>query len=309
VTASERLLGVLITYRRPRELAVALQRLAGQRRPLDLLIVVDNSPTRHGERLVERYRAGGHPAGYIAAPENLGPAGAVALAMSRLLETAADHDWIVLLDDGEPPQGDGQLAELLEFAVRMRLEDPGVAAVGLVGARFDWRRGRLERVPDLELAGPVAVDYIGSGQLPLYRVAAVRAVGPFEAKLFFGFEELEYGLRLRANGWSLYADGDRWRERRAALGRLERQGRPSRRLAQPTWRRYYSLRNLIWILLAAGRRGAALRVTLLAGLAKPLANLPRHPASSLRHLRLSWRACRDGWGRRLGRTIDPGVFL
>jgi hypothetical protein len=305
-SAGGRLLGVLVTFRRPRELAFMLQRLAEQQRPQDLLLVVDNSPTPEAERLVDRHRARGLLAEYVPAPENLGPAGAVALAMRRLLETADDDDWIILLDDGDPPEP-GQLTELLEFADRMRRQDPRLGAVGGVGAWFDWRRGRIVRIPDQRLDGPVRVDYIGSGQLPLYRVRAVRAVGPFKAELFFGFEELEYGLRLRAAGWSLYVDGDRWREGRGIVGRLDVTGKPSARLPEPTWRHYYGLRNLIHILLAARRRGAAIRVTLLVGLAKPLVNAPRHPGRTVRRLLLNWRACRDGWRGRLGRTVEPNV--
>jgi glycosyltransferase involved in cell wall biosynthesis len=307
VSPGDRLLGVLVTFRRPRELEVMLDRLADQRRPLDLLTVVDNSPTPEAERLVERYRAAGHEAVYLPAPDNLGPAGAVALAMRRLASSAADDDWIVLLDDDNPTEGPEQLAELLDFARRMRHRDPRLGAVGLVGARFDWRRGRLLRIRDQELSGPVPVDYIGSGQFPFYRVPAVRAVGPFKAELFFGFEELEYGLRLRRSGWSLYVDGERLRGLRLRAGRLGLSGAPSRRLAPLTWRRYYGLRNLINILVAAGRRDAAIRVTLLVGLAKPLLNVPRDPRGSWRYLRLNWRACRDGWRGRLGRTVEPQV--
>jgi glycosyltransferase involved in cell wall biosynthesis len=307
VSPGDRLLGVLVTYRRPRELEVMLDRLADQRRPLDLLTVVDNSPTPEAERLVDRYRLAGHEAVYLPAPGNLGPAGAVALAMGRLLDSAADDDWVVLLDDDNPSESPEQLAELLDFARRMRRRDPRLGAVGLVGARFDWRRGRLVRIRDQELSGPVPVDYIGSGQFPLYRVPAVRAVGPFKAELFFGFEELEYGLRLRRSGWSLYVEGERLREQRLRAGRLGLSGAPSRRLAPLTWRRYYGLRNLIHILLASGRPSAAIRVTLLVGLAKPLLNAPRDPRGSWRHLRLNWRACRDGWRGRLGRTVEPQV--
>jgi glycosyltransferase involved in cell wall biosynthesis len=303
----DRLLGVLITFRRPRELEVMLHRLADQERPLDLLTVIDNSPTPDTERLVEHYRAAGHEAVYLPAPDNLGPAGAVALAMRRLLATASDDDWVVLLDDDNPTEGPEQLGELLDFARRMRCDDPRLGAIGLVGARFDWRRGQLIRIRDEELTGPVPVDYIGSGQFPFYSARAVRAVGPFKAELFFGFEELEYGLRLRGSGWSLYVDGERLRARRVRWGRLGVSGAPSRRLAALTWRRYYGLRNLIHILLASGRHDAAIRVTLVVGLAKPLLNLPRDPRRSLQYLRLNWRACRDGWGGRLGRTIEPEV--
>jgi glycosyltransferase involved in cell wall biosynthesis len=304
--AGGRLLGILITFRRPRELGLMLQRLADSERPVDRLVVVDNSPTADAELLVERYRGRGRTAEYVAAPENLGPAGAVALAMGRLLEAAADDDWIVLFDDGEPPDTE-ELAEMWAFALRMRSEDPRLGAVGGVGATFDCARGRVKRVPDHRLDGPVPVDYIGSGQLPLYRVPAVRAVGVFKPELFFGFEELEYGLRLRAAGWSLYVDGDRWRAGRQLLGRLDVAGGPTVGLAETTWRDYYRLRNLIAILLGAGRRRAAARVSLLVGLGKPLANAPRQPGRSLRRLRLNWRACRDGWAGRLGRTVEPEV--
>jgi hypothetical protein len=129
----------------------------------------------------------------------------------------------------------------------------------------------------------------------------------FRPELFFGFEELEYGLRLRAAGWSLYVDGDRWRAGRIMLGRLDVGGGPSVGLARTTWRDYYRLRNLIAILLGAGRRRAALRVSLLVGLGKPLANAPRQPGRALARLRLYWRACRDGWTGTLGRTIEPEV--
>jgi hypothetical protein len=304
VTAGGRLLGILITFRRPRELAVMLERLAGSERPVDRLVVVDNSPTADAGLLVDRYRAGGRAADYVAAAENLGPAGAVALAMGRLLEAAGDDDWIVLFDDGEPP-GTEELAEMWDFAGRMRAADPRLGAVGGVGATFDWARGRVGRVPDHRLHGPVPVDYIGSGQLPLYRVRAVRQVGVFKPELFFGFEELEYGLRLRAAGWSLYVDGDRWRAGRRLLGRLEVAGRPAVGFAGTTWRDYYRLRNLIVILLGAGRRGAAVRVSLLVGLLKPLVNAPRQPGRSVARLRLNGRAIRDGWAGRLGRTVEP----
>ena len=302
--AGGRLRGILITFRGPRELALMLQRLADSERPVDRLVVVDNSPTADAGQLVERYRGRGRAAEYVAAAENLGPAGAVALAMGRLLPDAADDDWVVLFDDGEPP-GTEELAEMHDFALRMRAEDPRLGAVGGVGATFDWARGRVVRVPDHRLDGPVPVDYIGSGQLPLYRVRAIRAVGVFRPELFFGFEELEYGLRLRAGGWSLYVDGDRWRAGRRLLGRLDVAGRPTVGLAETTWRDYYRLRNLVAILLGAGRRRVAVRVSLLVGRAKPLVNAPRQPGRSLRRLRLNWRAVRDGWAGRLGRPVDP----
>ena len=162
----------------------------------------------------------------------------------------------------------------------------------------------MVRVGDEELRGAVDVDCIAGNQFPVYSVAAVRAVGPFRSDLFFGFEELEFGLRLHDAGYALYCHGTTWYDRRAAYGRLGAQLAPSRSLSELTWRRYYALRNLICILRDCGSTRAALRVTLVTGVVKPLAN-PRDLRHALRHLHQNLRACRDAWTRRMGRTMEP----
>jgi hypothetical protein len=81
--------------------------------------------------------------------------------------------------------------------------------------------------------------------------------------------------------------------------------RPGRALGETNWRQYYTLRNAIYLLRNLGHRGAALRVSLIPGLGKPIANLPRSPRLAVQHLRLNWRAVRDGWGDRMGRTVEP----
>ena len=250
-------------------------------------------------------RSGAPGAEYVAAPENLGPAGGIALGMARLLERAGDDDWIVTLDDDDPPGDPGAFADLLALAIETSERDRSTAAVGLSGVRFDRRRGRVVRVPDDELHDAVAVDSIAGNQCPCYAVRAIRAVGTMRTDLFFGHEELELGLRLGDAGYSLYGHGARWHDKRVALGRLDMDLVPSRSLGDPTWRRYYSLRNLVRILRERGTAGSALRVTVVAGIGKPLANLVREPRLALAHLRLNVRACRDGWTGRMGRTVEP----
>lgn len=281
---------------------VSLTAIAEQTRQLDSLVVVDNSPTAENEHVVRGHVPGAH---YIPTPENLGPAGGIAAGMRRVLGDAGDRDWIMTLDDDDPPADAGVVAMLTEFAVESGARDPTTGGVGLSGTRFDRRMGRIVRVPDAELQGAVPVDCIAGNQCPLYAVAAVRAVGPLRPELFFGLEELEYGLRLRDAGYSLYGHGPTWYEGRMRGGRLGARPEPARSLAEPTWRRYYSLRNLVWILRETGRTRAALRITFVNGLAKPVANLPVQPRAALRHLRLNLAACRDAWTNRMGRTIEP----
>jgi GT2 family glycosyltransferase len=300
-----KLFGVLVTFRRPAALSVMLRSLAEQDRPLDQLVVVDNHPIPETRAIVGAFPEQGHAVEYLPASENLGPGGAVAAGMERILQIAEDLDWIVVLDDGDPPYSAAALGELLRFGEAMLARDPMTGAVGVVGTRFDWKRGVTIRPRDEDLTGPVPVDAIGGNSLPLFLVRAIRDVGSFSRDVFFGFEELEHGLRLRKAGYSVYADGLRWRERRAEEGRLGLDARPSRSLSPLTWRRYYSLRNAIYILRSHGRMGSALRVTLVRGLGKPLANLPLSPGQAVRQLRLNLKACRDAWTGRMGRRVEP----
>jgi Glycosyl transferase family 2 len=210
---------------------VTLRRIAEQSQPLAGLVVVDNDPSPSTRAVVEAHAEGLGRLEYVASPENLGPAGGLAVGMERVLDRTRPKDWIVLLDDGDPPQWTTMLGELLAFGQAMRAADRHTAGVGLIGARFDWASGRLVRPADGELDGPVAIDYIGGGQFPLYLAEAVRRVGPFSAPLFFGCDDLEYGLRLRRAGYSLYAPGGAVAAAAPQVGPHRHGGAPRRGLA------------------------------------------------------------------------------
>ncbi|MGH2572290.1 MAG: glycosyltransferase family 2 protein [Actinomycetota bacterium] len=300
---TSRLHGVLITYRRPQQLVRTLDWLAGQDRRLDSLVVVDNASGAEGRGAIERFRRLGHAVRYLPAPENLGPAGGRALGMRHLLPTVQDEDWLVMLDDDIRPYPPSTLGDLERFAGDMLSHDPKTGGVGLRGVRFDWRRARSVRVPDEELNGAVSVDYHPTGHSPFYLVRAVRDVGAFHAPLFIGLTELEFGLRLRRAGYSLYAPSQTVRQSR--LVRLGQDVRPSRRVEEPDWRKYYSLRNLVYILRMNGHPLRALKVTLVRGLGKPAANLFLSPSGAVRYLRMSVRACWDAWAGNMGRTVEP----
>ncbi|QNN52118.1 glycosyltransferase [Nocardioides mesophilus] len=300
--------GVLVTFRRPLDLADSLQRIGSQTRPLDTLLVVDNAAEVETERLVSQHP---HVAGevrYLAAPDNLGPAGGLALGVESVLDAAADEDWVMFLDDDDPPRTDHVFADVTTFADEMLDHHSGgpggVGGVGLVGGRFDTRRGLGTRLPDPELEGPVQVSYIGGGQFPCYRVGAVRSAGGPSAPLFFGFDDLEFGLRLASAGYPLFVSGQLWLEERRVRGRLGLTQAPARELGAPGWRDYYATRNLIWILRRRSALGAA-RVVLRRVLVKPIINLPRHPRYAAAHLRLGVRAAFDGYAGRLGRRVEP----
>jgi glycosyltransferase involved in cell wall biosynthesis len=297
-----KLIGVLPTYRRQHLIADAVERIRRQTRPPDHVVVVDNEGSAETEAIV---RGLGADVEYLGMAENMGFAGGVAAGMRRVLEFAGDDDWIVIVDDDDPPRFDDALERLERLAEECTARDPRTAAVGISGGWFDWRRGRMRRVPDAELVGAVPVDHVAGNCLPCFRVAAVRAVGPFCDEIFFGLSELEFGLRLWRAGYTLYGHGEMWLASRTATGRLNRVLRPDRGLAELNWRRYYTTRNLIFILRRFDHTWTAVRVTFVPSLAKPFANLFVHPRDAARHLGLSLRAVRDGWTGRMGRRVEP----
>ena len=309
IESEPRLHGVLVTFRRPHWVARTLASLADQERRLDRLVIVDNANDPDTESIVREYAAAADHLEYLAMAENLGFTGGVEAGMRHTVSGADDGDWIVVLDDDDPPRGQNILRELETFGAEMTDRDPLTACVGVGGGRFDWRRGRIRRVADAELHGAIPLDYVGGNQFGFYRVAVVRLVGPFNGQLFFGLSEVEYGLRLRRAGYSLYGNGELWHVARSQAGRLDADDdSPSLRLSAFRWKRYYTLRNMIYLLRVFNHAGTALKVTLIRGFGKPLANLIVSPANALTHLRMNARACRDGWTNRMGRTVEPDAI-
>lgn len=299
-TARGAVWGIVVTYYRPAALKEMVTRLSEQTQPPDHLIVVDNGSDRESRLIAER--AG---ASYIDAGGNLGPAGAVALGMEHVLAEASDDDWIALFDDDDPPRNADLLEQLQAFGESCLLHHPRTAAVGLTGSRYNRRTGVFVRVPDEELQGRIPVDYIGGGQFPLYSCRAVREVGVFDGDFFFGFEEGEYGLRLRRHGYRLFAEGGLWRAERQFHGRMNlAKGSLRAHPQKAAWRRYYSVRNATVLAKRYGHPLTPGLVAIAGGLrgAVALARVGR-PA---REVVMPIRGALHGLTGKTGKVVDPG---
>jgi glycosyltransferase involved in cell wall biosynthesis len=305
-----RLLGVMVTYQRPGALDDHLGRLARQTRRLDRIVVVDNDASGADEvaDLVARHQSAA-TAGveHQRTETNLGPAGGIARGMEWAVARAGDDDWIVVLDDDDPPATDDVVADVLSVAA---CAGDDVGAVGIVGSTFDRRTGRLRRFTDRELREHrdlIDVDYLGSNQFPMYRVAAVRAAGVFDPSLFWGYDDLDYGLRLRRAGYRLVISGELALRARARYGRLE--GDDPLTTSTPSvagsWRRYYTTRNLVHILRKHGLDPVARRRATVAAIAPPLRAATRDPRAALVQLGFGARGLVDGWAERMGARVAP----
>jgi len=293
--------GVLVTFGRPDSLATILEDLAHA--GLDSLTVVDNAPSSASARIVAD-AAARFDVTYVPMTENTGPAGGIAEGMTRVLAVANDDDWIVTLDDDGLAGSRETPCLLRDFGEQLLRRGVAVGAVGLVGARFDKRSGRLVRPRDEELVGAVPLDYIAGGQLLTIRVAAARRVGIFDASLFFAFDDLDYCLRLARDGYSVFADGSAWLDERRRHGRTGSSvARASRRIS--AWRRYYSVRNRVVIMQRFASRPRAAIITAGELFGRPIADLVRRQRGWWELTIATWRGCVDAWIGRLGRRMEP----
>jgi rhamnopyranosyl-N-acetylglucosaminyl-diphospho-decaprenol beta-1,3/1,4-galactofuranosyltransferase len=301
--------GVLVTYRRPDLLRVALERLSAQRPPLDRLVVVDNDPLRSGRDVVEPFLGGAVE--YLPTGSNSGPAGGRAAGIDVVLVGAEAQTWIAVFDDDDPVPADDLVARVRAFGERCVHMDPTTAGVGLHGGTLDLRIGRLRSVTLPAPADMARVDYLSGGWFSMYRAGVLRETGSFYPPLFYGLEELELGLRLRRAGYRLFVSGELHTELAPVLGHAADMTRPSFGLGAPDRDRYYDLRNMAFILRRYGYRRALLSMAVVVGVLKPLLNLPAHPRDAATHLRLGLRAIADGMRGRLGPAPDeaPGAVL
>lgn len=226
---------IVVTFRRAASLRQVLRSLAGQTHPPSLTVVADNDPDRSAEQVVHSLLAE-WPGSLVYTPvgANLGPAGGWAHA-AAIAQDQQEHrgEWLLVLDDDDP-LGSPKLAEAMLAGAAA--SGGNLAALGLRGAHWRPVRARLQRCNPPEGAKS-SVDYLAGGGAPFYAWAAIDEVGFFHAPLFFGFEDLEMGLRLREAGWDV---------RVCPLPSLHEVADTATK--RSAWREYYKTRALIWIL-------------------------------------------------------------
>lgn len=287
---------VVVTYQRPDDLRVLMTRLAEQTVVPSHLVVVDNDADEECRRIVESAPLA---ASYVTVHDNLGPAGGLRLGIRRALADGFSG-WVLLLDDDNPPIRPDDIERV------RRLRGPGVGGVGLTGARFDRRTGTMRRFADAELSGVLDVDYIPGNHLPMYSTDALAEVGGPSPRLFFGYEELELGLRVIGAGWRLVVDGDEFLALRKRFGTTERDPiRPESIRRESPWRRFYSVRNMLLVLAEHGSRTAMVRSSARALLGS-LRRVARRDPGSVGLLWSTIVGLAHGWSGRSGRTLEPG---
>lgn len=200
-----RVFAVVVTHRRPDELATSLDVLTTQSRLPDHLIVVDNAPDDRVRDLVAGQPI---PTTYLASRRNLGGAGGFALGILHALALGAD--WVWLADDDGHPADTHVLATLLACADKHGLAEVSPMVCNLDDAArlaFPLRRGLVwrRRVRELRSRNGQADQDLLSGIASLFNGAlfaasTFEAIGVPDLRLFVRGDEVEMHRRLVRSG-------------------------------------------------------------------------------------------------------------
>jgi rhamnopyranosyl-N-acetylglucosaminyl-diphospho-decaprenol beta-1,3/1,4-galactofuranosyltransferase len=253
----ERVCAVVVTHRRPDELAKSLDAVTSQIRPPDHLIVVDND---HDDRVRDLVAGQPVPTTYLGSRRNLGGAGGFALGMLHALSIGAD--WIWLADDDGRPADPDVLATLLACAARHGLAEVSPMVCNLDDPErlaFPLRRGLVWRrlVSELQVDGTDLLPGIASlFNGALFRATTVEAVGVPDLRLFVRGDEVELHRRLVRSGLpfgtclqAVYLHPCGTDEFKPILG-----GRMHTQYPDNATKRFYTYRNRGYVLSQPGLR-------------------------------------------------------
>ncbi len=206
---SDRLAAVLLNYRTPTETLRAIESLLGSDRPIDEIIVVDNDATTSCP--VELTHLAGRFT-YLATGSNLGFSGGVNAGIRVALRRGARSVLIVNSDVVVMPDTISHLENALDRHTDAGIAGPVVvpasdpSRVASLGIRYELTTGRMRHravganIAQIRSDECDVVDGV-AGCLMLIKRSVLDAVGLFDERFFYSFEDLDLCLRARRAGY------------------------------------------------------------------------------------------------------------
>jgi len=204
---SESIFAVVVTHRRPDELAKSLDVLSTQTRLPDHLIVVDNDffDGAGSGRVRELVDSQPIPTTYLGSHRIVGGAGGFALGILHALAQGAD--WVWLADDDGRPQDTRVLGTLMACAEKYGLAEVSPMVCNMDDPErlaFPLRRGLVWRRRASELRTEEGQDLLrGIASLfngALFRASTYESIGVPDMRLFIRGDEVEVHRRLVRSG-------------------------------------------------------------------------------------------------------------
>ncbi|SFB60016.1 glycosyltransferase [Algoriphagus aquimarinus] len=288
--------GFIITYNRPETLVQTIQEIFNQTYQPELLWIIDNSENLETDHVIASLlddRLKYYRMGY-----NSGPAGGAAKGLELCGEEGLD--WIYWGDDNDPPFR----LDCFERLLAIRDENPFAGVLGTVGQFFDRKKGVIKRVQTqlLEKKEWIEVDYVAGGMSMLVSgKVAKEGIAP-NIDLFFGFEELDFCLKVSQKGYAILVDCSLFLEARKLHNRIDFE-RPTYHRKQNLNREYYSLRNLLMISDTMTFRSMKKRLQ-VKWLMKSLYGFRHGIVYGGKNFRMIWLAFYHFWIGVKGKTIQ-----
>ncbi|SDL11387.1 Glycosyltransferase, GT2 family [Salinimicrobium catena] len=237
----------VMTYERPETLLKTIRNLQEQTFPPAFIYIIDNSETKATRLAVEEMA--GEDVGYYRVGYNSGPAGAARIGLKVLANRG--YKWIYWGDDDDPPFEKWVFEE--QFRVLENLEDvQKVGILGGKGGRLNRTTGRINTFSNHELEEQpiLEVDSVPGGGSMLVNARVVREEILPDKKLFFGFEEFDFCLKVKKNGYRVLANAEIWLKENSKAGFNNKDFKwkaSNFGKREVLWRDYYSTRNLLYI--------------------------------------------------------------
>ena len=239
---------VVVTCNRKQLLQRCLEALTSQTRQPNRIVVVDNAST---DGTPEMLRAAGwldrEDFELLAQEHNTGGAGGFAAGMGHA--AALGTDWIWVMDDDALPHSDA-LQRLDELPLDVANLYGSVAVCGL---RLSWPMLGMSESPDetiytiSDLHNQLSVQFIPFLGLLVSR-DMLRRIGVPDAGFFIAADDVDYCFRARAAGARIILVGQSRIEHPASERyQVWLPWRPFYALRLVPWKRYYDVRNRIFV--------------------------------------------------------------
>jgi GT2 family glycosyltransferase len=289
----------IITYERTQTLLETIEKIKRQTLPPEKILIVDNSVTDDTFRSITALNdlsLDYHRVGY-----NSGPAGGAAIGLAYLANEG--YEWIFWGDDNDPPRSQDAFKELIQIAKQ------STRRVGLVcayGNNFNRYTGVISTIPTEEIVDEMYVNNTAGGSCIIANAKAITEAGVPNNKLFFGFEDLDFCLKLNRKNYEILVSGRLFRQFR--LERSDTKARKKRmvyRDVRTLWREYYSIRNLLYLFLFEYRLYTAALLTFIRFQLKVVFSLRLGFGYFFAYCSIFYRACWHALSAKLGLTIRP----
>ena len=239
---------VIVTYNRKSLLMRCLAAVAGQSRMPDRILIVDNSSTDGTRELLQSEGwLSRDDVELLALNDNTGGAGGFSAGLDYAVNSGAD--WVWMMDDDAEPHPSA-LEALLS---RQLLPQNLYGSVAVSGDMLSWPmnpknggfKDTIYKSAELPLEMDVQfIPFLGI----LVSADMVRRIGLPDAGFFLAADDVEYCLRAREAGAQIFLVGDsRISHPASERYRLWLPGRPFYSLKLAPWKRYYDVRNRLFV--------------------------------------------------------------